>query len=145
MNIFSGSQMQPIDSPTHDQSSHPNHACSQSRSCNSDGDTPTLGQPYSTATLPFDGPTETKDESLFSNDKGYPPTMALKDKIRSHSLPPPLPPKPDYQNVAKLCRRIASDSQSHNNDHQRNPPPQSSIACGDKAKDQRRFMHMLIV
>ena len=131
-----------IDSPSHNQSSHPNHACSQPRSCNSDGETPTLGQPHSTTTLLFDDSTQTKDESLFSNDKGDSPTTALRGKIRSYSVPPPLPPKPatDYQNVVKVRGRMASDSQSYNNDHQRTPPPQSSTAQVNKAKDQRRCL-----
>ena len=119
-----------IDSPTHDQSPHPNHTCSQPRSCNSDGDTPTLGQPRSTDTLPFDDPTETKDESLFSDDN-------------RDSTVPTLPPKPEYENVTKFRRKMSSDGQSYNNDHQRNPPSQSSTACG--ATDQRRFTHLLIV
>ena len=132
-----------IDSPSHyhSQSSYPNHACNRPISCSSDGGTLTIGQPHSTSTLPFDDPcTQTKDEPLF---KGHSPTTALGYKTRSHSIPPPLPPKPDYQNVAKVRRRIASDAQSYNGGHQSNLPPQSATMHGTKAKDQRRFICIL--
>ena len=128
-----------IDSPSHyhSQSSYPNQACNRPISCSSDGGTLTIGQPHSTSTLPFDDPTQTKHESLF---KGHSPTMALGYKTRSHSTPPPLPPKPEYRNVAKVRGRIASDAQSYNGGHQSKLPPQSSTMHGAKAKDQRRFI-----
>ena len=129
-----------IDSTSYSQSSYQNQACNRPISCSSDGGTLTIGRPHFTSTLPFDDPTQTKDESLF---KGHSPTTALGYKTRSHSIPPPLPPKPEYQNVAKVRRRIASDAQSYNGGHQSNLPQQSATMHGAKARDQRRFICIL--
>ena len=128
-----------IDSTTYSQSSYQNQAYNRPISCSSDGGTLTIGQPHSTSTLPFDVPTQTKDESLF---KGHSPITALGYKACSHSIPPPLPPKPEYQNVA-VHRRIASDAQSYNGGHQSSLPPKSSTMHGTEARDQRRFICIL--
>ena len=120
-----------IDSSSHSQTSCSNHTYKPALSSQKDSDCykdiPTAEVPHSTSSTSFDDTIQTTDDLALESNT---PTTALRDMPHSNS-PPSLPPKPVYENIRKVPRRMASANPQYNDDQQSNAlPPQPSAAHG---------------
>ena len=128
-----------IDSSSHSQASNSSHTYRPAMSsekdsgCYKDDGMPTAGVLHSTSSTSFDDTMRTTDDLVLESNMDSPPITALKDIPCSNSAPP-LPPKPQYKNICKVLRRMASADLQSSDDQQSNTlPPQPSAA------DQSRF------
>ena len=116
-----------IDSSSDSQASKSSHTY---RPAMSDNGMPTSSTSFDVTML------QKTDDLVLESNMDSPPTTALKDIPRSNSAPP-LPPKPQYVNVRKVPRRMASAYLQSSYDQQSNTLPPQPLAV--YARDQSRF------
>ena len=128
-----------IDSSSHSQASNSSHTYRPAMSpekdsgCYKDDGMATAEVPHSTSSTSFDDTMQTTDDLVLESNMDSPPTTALRDIPRSNSAPP-LPPKPQYENVRKVL--ASADLQNSDDQKSNTLPPQPSAA---HARDQSRF------
>lgn len=133
-----------IDSSSHSLTSYPSHtyrpatSCEKDNGCYKDDDLLTVEVPHSTSSTSFDATLRTTENLTLESNMVNSPTTALRDIPHSNS-PPSLPPKPQYENVRRAPRRMASADQQISDKQSNTLPSQPSAAHRSPPKDQCRF------